>query len=185
MNPFSTNENRLVLKAQEGSPSAIDQLLRLYERSLFRHIYWMMKNEDDAYDALQQTFLAIVKSLKNLRRRELFRPFAFGVATRVCLKMLSKHMSSKEDFDQEYAEHSDQNLSPEEEKQVKERRDSLLEQVGTLSPKIRSVILLHFYEDLSLPETAAALEINLGTVKSRLSAALSALRSMEEVKNHV
>jgi RNA polymerase sigma-70 factor, ECF subfamily len=181
---ISIDENRLVLKAQEGSPNAIDQLLRLYQRQLFRHIQRMLKSDDDAYDALQQTFIGVVKSLRNLRRRELFRPFAFGVASRVCLKALSRRKRQLEDTDQD-EEPADTAPSPEILKQLQERRDVLLEQVTALSPKVRSVMLLHFYEGLSLPETAAALEINLGTAKSRLGAGLEKLRSIEEVKQHV
>ncbi len=185
MNVDLKEEARLVLKAQEGDLTSVDRLLRLHQRPLFRHIYRMLRSEDDAYDALQQTFVIVVKNLRSLRKREMFRPYAFGVSTRVCLKMLSKRKRRMEDFSQDDHAHTDEAPSPEVLKQLKERRDALLGQVSTLSPKIRSVILLHFYEELSLPETAAALEINLGTVKSRLGAGLSMLRSIEEVKNHV
>jgi RNA polymerase sigma-70 factor (ECF subfamily) len=181
---ISIEESRLVLKAQEGSLNAIDQLLRRYQRPLFRHIQRMLRSDDDAYDALQQTFISVVKSLRNLRSREQFRPFAFGVASRVCLKALSRRKRQREnvDSDEDYA---DTAPSPEILRQFQEQRDALLEQVKALSPKVRSVILLHFYEGLSLLETAAALEINLGTAKSRLGAGLAKLRVIEEVKNHV
>jgi RNA polymerase sigma-70 factor (ECF subfamily) len=60
----------------------------------------------------------------------------------------------------------------------------LKEHVVLLSPRIRSVFLLHFFEDLTLLETAAALELPVGTVKSRLAAGLAQLRSeFKEVRD--
>ena len=58
----------------------------------------------------------------------------------------------------------------------KEQIDAMLSEVEILSPPLRSVILLHFLEELTLCETAKALELPLGTVKSRLAAGLRQLR---------
>ena len=60
---------------------------------------------------------------------------------------------------------------------TREQKEELMDRVHMLSPRLRSVILLHFYEGLTLKEVANALEISLGTVKSRLAAGLARLRT--------
>ncbi|MBI5548360.1 MAG: sigma-70 family RNA polymerase sigma factor [Deltaproteobacteria bacterium] len=174
------HQQRLVLAAQAGSPRAFDELLRRWERPLFRHARRMLASDDEAYDALQQAFLAIVRSIRSLRRREQFRPWAYGVVTRVCLKARARRGEAEEVEERL----PDDAPSPELLAAASERRESLLAEVLTLSPRVRSVVLLHFYEGLSLPEVAAALDIELGTVKSRLGAGLQKLRSNEEVQDH-
>lgn len=184
------DEQRLVLRAQEGSPRAFDELLRRYQRTLFRHLRRMLPNDDSAYDVLQQTFIAIVRSIRSLRCREHFRPWAYGVATRVCLKAISRSRRGRapdEDSDGSEAALAyclEAETSPEALARVRELRDVLRDRVSLLSPRVRSVILLHFYEELSLSEVAAALEIELGTVKSRLATGLKKLRTIEEISSH-
>ncbi|MFC1641982.1 RNA polymerase sigma factor [Myxococcota bacterium] len=178
-------EHRLVLKALDGSARAFDELLRAHERPLFRHLRRLLPTDDDAHDALQQTFMAIVRGLRNLRRCELFRPWAYGVATRVALRTLSRRRPRARESEEVEEQLLDMTPSPERLAETSERREALLEKVLMLSPPVRSVILLHFYEGLSLQQVAAALEISLGTIKSRLNAGLQKLRSLEEVRNHV
>jgi RNA polymerase sigma-70 factor (ECF subfamily) len=174
------DEPRLVLRAQAGDPQAFDQLLRGYERPLFRHLCRMLGGEDEAYDVLQQTFLAIVRSLRNLQQREHFRAWAYGVATRICLKALARRSRGEEPLEDPDQAMADPATLPDLVAEASERRQALLSRVQGLSPRVRSVLLLHFYEELPLKEVAAALEISLGTAKSRLGAGLLKLRSMEE-----
>ncbi|MGI5861433.1 MAG: RNA polymerase sigma factor [Myxococcales bacterium] len=77
------DQGRLVLRAQAGDARAFDELLRRHERPLFRHIFRLLGDEDRAYEVLQQTFLVLVRNIRRLRSRESFRPWAYGVATRV------------------------------------------------------------------------------------------------------
>jgi RNA polymerase sigma-70 factor (ECF subfamily) len=169
-------EERLVLLAQAGHHQALDLLLRRYEQPLFRHVHRMVGNEDASYEALQETYLAIVRNLKKLRSRSSFRPWAYGVATRVCLKTRSRWARRWENWS-ERGDAPDPRPLPEMVVATQEEREELMDHVQLLSPKVRSVILLHFYEGLTLKEVAAALELSLGTVKSRLAAGLAHLRT--------
>lgn len=169
------DEERLVLLAQAGDQHALDRLLRRYERPLFRHVHRMLGNEDACYEALQETYLVIVKSIRKLRDRKLFRPWAYGVATRVCLKARRRRARRREEDDDKVEAHDSRPL-PDMVAATHEEKETLMAHVQTLSPKLRSVILLHFYEGLTLKEVAAALEISLGTVKSRLASGLNRLR---------
>jgi RNA polymerase sigma-70 factor (ECF subfamily) len=168
-------EEKLVLLAQAGDQEAFDTLLRRYEKPLFRHIHRMLGDEDACYEALQETYLAIVRSIRKLRSRRSFRPWAYGVATRTCLKARSRRSSSRMELDASL-DPPDLKPLPDSLASAREELEGLVEEVLLLSPRLRSVILLHFFEGLTLKEVASALEISIGTVKSRLAAGLAHLR---------
>jgi RNA polymerase sigma-70 factor (ECF subfamily) len=171
------SEDRLVLLAQAGDHHAFDELLKRYERPLFRHLCRMTGQEDAAYDALQETYIAIVRSIRKLRSRSSFKPWAFGVATRVCLKQLARKRGRRE-HPAAVLDPPDLRPLPDSLASAREELEQLAERVAALSPKLQSVVLLHFFEGLTLKEVAAALEVSLGTVKSRLSAGLAHIRQV-------
>jgi RNA polymerase sigma-70 factor (ECF subfamily) len=173
------DETRLVLRAQAGDQRALDALLRRHEQGLLRHVHRMLRDEEAAYDALQETYLVVCRCLANLRERSSFRPWLYGVATRICLKVRSRSARRREDAD-DGVDAVDGDPLPDVVAAVRERKEGLVSEVERLSPKVRSVVLLHFYEGMTLAECAAALEISTGTVKSRLAAGLARLRERLE-----
>lgn len=173
---MSETEERLVLRAQAGNPVAFDRLLRRYERSFYLHIFRIIGDETRSYEVLQNSYLAMVRSIHNLRSQKKFRAWALGLCTRMALRSLRQHGTFGRETTLE-SDPLDRAPLPDELIGDKERREEILRQVGELTPPLRSVILLHFFEELPLAEVAAALEIPLGTVKSRLHAGLRALRN--------
>ncbi len=176
---MKADESRLVLQAQAGDHRAFDVLLRRHERELFRHTHRMLGDEESAYEALQETYIVVVRNIRKLRSRDAFRAWCYGVATRVSLKMLSKR-AGRRDTASLLIEPADERPGPFRLASANEQVEELLDHVVLLSPKLRSVILLHFLEGLTLKEVAAALEISVGTVKSRLAAGLIQLRQAQE-----
>jgi DNA-directed RNA polymerase specialized sigma24 family protein len=167
---MSQVEEKLVLRAQAGERQAFDRLLRRYEVPLFHHILRLLGDEDATYTVLQDTYLAIIKNIRSLRSRRHFRAWAFGVATRKCFKSISRRQRRREVRLFAVNELADPGPTPVNLVALK------------LPPRLLSVILLHFFEDLTLREVAAALEISIGTAKSRLAAGLARLRTqLEEV----
>jgi RNA polymerase sigma-70 factor, ECF subfamily len=177
---MDVREERLVLAAQAGDMLAFDRLLRRYEVTLYRHIVRMIGDQELAYVVLQDTYLAIVKNIKNLRSRPCFRAWAFGVATRTSLKAISRRQSSRrlETLDMDMA--NDDSLDQFDLVSFKDKIEKVERLVLDLSPRLLSVFLLHFFEELTLGEVAASLEISIGTVKSRLAAGLTRLRAQLE-----
>lgn len=173
------DEEKLVLEAQAGDPHAFEKLLRRYEKPIFCHIFRLLHDEQQSYDALQETYLAVVRSIRHLRDRRCFRAWLYGVATRTCLKS-RRRVARRHEVRGLEIESEDLHPLPDSLASSHEEMQQLLEKILVLSPKLRSVILLHFIEGLSLKEVAQGLEISLGTVKSRLAAGLAKLRSVEE-----
>jgi RNA polymerase sigma-70 factor (ECF subfamily) len=160
------NERLTVLLAQTGDREAFDALLRSVQEPLFRYILRITQNRAAAEDTLQDVFLIIFRKLQWLNDPDLFRPWAYRIATRAAWKRMK--------FDPTGGELPESSTSPDID--VMNLKAQLPELLGRLSPASRAVLTLHYLDDLSLPEVAAILDVALGTVKSRLAYGLVRLR---------
>lgn len=157
----------LVLRAQSGERDAFDALLREIGPPLVRYVARVTGDTALAEDVVQETFIAIVRKIAWLSDPDLFRAWAFRIASREAFRALKKKRISVE-LPEEIAtevEHADP-----------WQRERLLASLEKLSPASRAVITLHYLEELSLSEVAAVLDVGLGTVKSRLGYGLAQLR---------
>jgi len=102
---------------------------------------------------------------------ELFRPWAFRIASRAGFRHLKRETRQFTRFEDEV---SFENVAAPE--APASELLQYLDDVENLSPASRAVLALHFREELSLPDVAAVLGLPLGTVKSRLAYGLAALR---------
>jgi RNA polymerase sigma-70 factor (ECF subfamily) len=161
------HERALVLRAQSGDREAFDALLREIGPPLQRYVSRVTGNAALADDVVQETLIAIVRKLTWLSDPSLFRAWAYRIASRQAFRALKKQRISEplEDTHAVLAEVADP-----------WQRERLLASLGRLSPGSRAVVTLHYLEEMPLSEVAAVLELNLGTVKSRLSYGLAQLR---------
>jgi RNA polymerase sigma-70 factor, ECF subfamily len=167
-----SDEWRVVLLAQSGDPGAVEALLVAIEPSLSRYVARLV-GPDSAADVLQDVFVKIWRNLKWLRQPELFRPWAYRIATRSCYGHLKRERMQAERIDHDAAI-DELAATPDAGAIFAGDLDRLFEHVSLAS---RAVLLLHYGEDLSIEETAAILDINVGTAKSRLSYGLACLRA--------
>ena len=167
---MQTPDPILVLRAQEGDRDALDALLRLCQAPLHRYIASLLADSTAADDVLQETLFRIARKLRWLSDPVLFRAWAFRVASREAQRQLGKRR-----LFQPLDEVKDE---PAGEPQALTRAElaSLRSAVAEISPASRSVVSLHYFEEMPLAEIADALEIPLGTVKSRLGYGLRQLR---------
>ena len=131
-----------------------------------------------ADDVLQEVFVKIWRNLRWLNRPELFRHWAYRIASRACYQHLRQARRWSERID-EAAVVDDVPAPSTRGVEFLAGLDALLERV---SPASRAVLLLHYVEDLSIEETAAILDISMGTAKSRLAYGLSCLREFTKSK---
>jgi len=161
-----------VLRAQSGSHEALNELFKLLQQPLFRYLKNLVREEFKAEDILQEVFIRMYRKLKWLREPRALRPWAFQIATREAFRYLKREKRWAN-------ETADDELLPQAtvtEKVSGELISRLPELIGKLSPASRAVIVLYYLNELSLNETAAVLEIPVGTVKSRLAYGLTKLR---------
>ena len=168
--PTTPDQTLLVLLAQTGDRTALEQLLRDAYGPLRRYIT-RLAGADLADDILQETSLQIFRKLPFLREPAVFRPWTFRIASRIAFSHL-KRAQRWQPLDDAPAEQLTA-LHPSLSELSDEAFLTLLDHV---SPASRAVLLLHYQHDLSLEESAAILEIPIGTVKSRLNYGVSTLR---------
>lgn len=140
------------------------QQIRPLLDSLYRIAYTILGNDADAQDAAQEAMEQAYVSLPKLKDRTSFRPWLMKILKNECYVILreKKRLIPFDDL-------------PEEGREPFDALD-LKEAFSKLSPESRLCITLYYYEGYSIPEIAAFLNEPVGTVKSRLSRARSAMR---------
>ena len=168
--PLPPDQTLLVLLAQAGDRVSLERLLHGIYAPLHRYIT-RLAGADLADDILQETAIQIFRKLPFLREPAVFRPWSFRIASRIAFSHL-KRAHRWQPLDDAPSEHLT-TLDPSRGETPDEAFLTLLEHV---SPASRAVFLLHYQQDLSLEESAAILEIPLGTAKSRLHYGVTTLR---------
>jgi RNA polymerase sigma-70 factor (ECF subfamily) len=175
-----TKEAQWALRAQCGDREALELLLRSVQPSLRRYVTGLV-GATSADDVLQDVFVLVCRKLVWLDAPDLFRPWVFRIASREAFRHLKKQLRHR-------ARTEDDSLLDELPASPERPPDESLRQLlasDALSPASRAVLVLHFEEDMTLPEVAAVLEIPVGTVKSRLAFGLAALRRQFAKKGNV
>ncbi|HEY0758706.1 MAG TPA: sigma-70 family RNA polymerase sigma factor [Acidisarcina sp.] len=165
--PSPSGQSLLVLLAQTGDRAALEQLLRESHAPLRRYIS-RLAGADLADDILQETSIQIFRKLPFLREPSVFSAWTLRIASRIAFSHLKRAQRWQP---LESAPLQSLALSPE----PGQPTDFLL-LLDHASPASRAVLLLHYQHDLSLEETAAILDIPVGTAKSRLHYGVATLR---------
>jgi RNA polymerase sigma-70 factor (ECF subfamily) len=168
--PATPDQTLLVLLAQTGDRTALEQLLRDAYAPLRRYVTRLV---GDALtdDILQETSLQIFRKLPFLREPAVFRPWTFRIASRIAFSHLkhSRRWQTLDDAPTEYLTTVDPSLG-------EPPDEAFLTLLDHVSPASRAVLLLRYQHDLTFEEIAAILEIPIGTAKSRLHYGVTTLR---------
>jgi RNA polymerase sigma-70 factor, ECF subfamily len=176
----ASRESLWVLQAQSGSHEALNQLFKSVQEPLFRYIVSLVRDQHLAEDILQEVFIRIYRKLRWLRQPEAFRAWTYQIASREAFRYLNRERRWSEQIRDETTLAALPASEPGE--FPRELIVSLPQLVGNLSPASRAVVLLFYLHELSLVETAAVLDIPVGTAKSRLAYGLEKLRRSLEGK---
>jgi RNA polymerase sigma-70 factor (ECF subfamily) len=163
-----------VQRCQAGEEGAFEALFEEYKNLVYRTAYLMLGTTHEAEDALQEVFLKVHRSLRSYDpRKGAFTTWLHRITMNHCLNQRRKrHPAPLESVDAGEALASQQ---PSAEQRV-ESDDSLRRALAHLSQKLRAVLVLRYYLDLSYDEISQILGAPVGTVKSRIHSALAALR---------
>lgn len=154
--------------------------MRTHQQALFRHAVLILRDEDAALDVTQASLLLIARKLGALTDPRWFRAWAYRICTREAVRAAGRLGRERLLFDaQATVETADAAVA---EPYVADDRAAIcLDAITTLPPGARVVAQLHYRDGLTLIEIAEALELPLGTVKSRLAYALARLRATVSV----
>lgn len=177
-------DDELVRRVQAGRDEAFDELVRRYERKVYNICYRMLGNDQDASEALQDTFLRAFRFLPRFQFKSSFFTWIYRIATNVSLTRLRKRKQPEiVSLDEPVNEAGDVPLeipdakySPEEVHRQTVLREKLNAAVDSLPAEHREVVKLRDFEGQSNEEVAAALGISVAAVKSRLHRGRLAIR---------
>jgi RNA polymerase sigma-70 factor (ECF subfamily) len=183
--PAPSDEGNLVAQAQAGDAQAFAELVKRYERKIYRIAKNITQNDEDAEDVLQDAFLKAYEHLGGFQGHSRFYTWIVRIAVNEALMKLRKRKADRfvsldEPIDTGEGEVKREVAvwegNPEEQYSKEELQRILNEAVDTLKPDFRTVFTLRDIEELSTEETAEALGISIPAVKSRLLRARLALR---------
>ncbi len=166
------DELQLVLLAQCDDREALEALFLRVQDALLRYVAGLV-GDAAAEDVLQNVFVKIWRNLKWLHKPELFRPWAYRIASRASFEHLKRERRWSERYD---GEAIIEDLPATGGSGFPELFSGLEPLLDRISPASRAVLLLHYGQDLPIEEAAAILDIRVGTAKSRLAYGLSCLR---------
>lgn len=158
--------------------AAIERMVDAHGADVLRLAFVLLKHRASAEDAFQEVFLRAYRGFERFQGNSLEKTWLIRIAINVCRDMRRsawlRRMSPTPPENWESAR--DDAPTPEERALRAERSERLLRCVMSLSAPFREVIMLHYYEDLSVAEAAEALNVAEGTVRSRLHRARARLK---------
>jgi RNA polymerase sigma-70 factor, ECF subfamily len=181
----AATEMALVHAAKAGDLNAFEQLVKRYDRNVFRIAQHITQNREDAEDVVQDAFLKAFKNLKNFQENSKFYTWLVRIAVNEALMKLRRRKTSKtvsmdEDVETDEGsvprEFADWAPNPEQQFNQAELNDILTRTIQGLPSGFRTVFVLRDVEGMSTEETAEMLGLSVPAVKSRLLRARLQLR---------
>ena len=181
----------LIRRAQRGAADAFEQLLLEHQKNVYNLCYRMAGIPDDAMDLSEETFLRAWRCLEQYQFASAFSTWLYRLCSNICIDFLRRRRRQQtvpltfEDADgeeQTYAVPDAQPL-PEEQVELKLTRETLAAAMAQLLPEHRAVLQLRVVNEMSYEQIADVLDIQIGTVKSRLSRARNQLKKILERGN--
>ena len=172
------SEKELIELVNEGDPDAFGVLYRRY-RDWVYHLAWRFTgNQQDALDVLQETFIYLLGKFPGFSLTASMTTFLYPVVKHLSLTLRSKNrrFTSDEEILRE--------LPAPASKETQSSRSELADVLTVLPDEQREVLLMRFVDDMTLQEIATALNIPIGTVKSRLHHALQRLRHDRRTRDY-
>lgn len=162
----------IIEKIKNGDESGINELYTKYSKQAYRTAYLITSNSYTAEDVIQETFVQSIKAIKTLKNPNSFKPWFYKILTRIAWKhakndtycILVDEMADKT------------NTSACDEYFKNNKYDLLYEEINKLNEKLKTTIILFYFNEMSIKEISKTMGCLEGTVKSRLFTAKSKLR---------
>ena len=180
------DEGRLIREIREGREDLFEYFVRQYQRKITRVAYRFLRDEGEADCAAQESFLRAYQNLGDFREGAAFETWL----TRICINWCKDRLKRRRlvvYFHQAPPKEDDDALSPadaaahpapspERRAAGREIRERLRGALDALSPRQREIFVMKHFEELSIPEIADSMGLDVGTVKSHLFRASQKIR---------
>ncbi len=162
-------------RCQLGEPEAFAELVHEMESPLLYFAQKLLKNEDAAFDVLQEVWLKAFRTVRRLENPWMIRSWLYGMARGLAIDRIRKNQS-EERMERAYADHRE--TAVEEPSFATEDASAVHRALDAIAVRHREVLVLCFLEEMSIAEIASVVGCPQGTVKSRIYHAKQALKSV-------
>ena len=169
-------ERELVVKIQNGDMQAFEQLFELHKFKALGTVYSMTRDKYLSEDIVQEVFVVCYTSIKSLTNPGHFKTWFYRILTRTTWRYMAKErklIPVEEIFEKPEVNNE---KSPSGKLEQKESSELLYQEIQKLQPKLKTTIILYYYNDFSIKEIAQTMGCLEGTVKSRLYTGIRRLK---------
>ena len=179
-------EKQLIQRAKKGDENSFESLILSCQSKAYNIAIRYLKNEEDALDAMQESFIKIFRHLNSFKEDSRFDTWVYRIVVNTCNDMLRKNSNRKitdsifrtEDEKETVIEIPDTSGSPEYVFARKEKTEYILSCLEKLNRDQKKVIVLRDIHGFSYDEISEILECSIGTVKSRINRSRLRLREL-------
>ena len=175
----SWSEEDIKTLAEENKRMAMEMVVQKYRDRLFYHAVYIVKDWEEAYDAVQEVFIRAIREKRFFNEDFRIKAWLYRVTSNLCFNLVRNRKrrgailesvpraesSAPDQIDRVFAG---------------ERQSEVLEAIELMTEDHKQILLLRYYNDLSYAEISGVLDIKLGTVMSRLSRARCRLLEVME-----
>jgi RNA polymerase sigma-70 factor, ECF subfamily len=186
------SDEQLVELSVNKNSEAFGEIVKRWERKIFALCYGMLNREEDARDAVQETFIAAFRNIASFRGDSKVSSWLHRIAVNQCLTKHRRKKSRAENYLEDEIETNQRAFAaPLSESPLYnfEQNSKLLlvrKAVNSLPEDLRQVVVMKEFEELTFQQISEAIDLPLSTVKSRLYTALKQLRMrLEKVEIEV
>ena len=172
------HEQALIQRARNGDQDAFAALVDEHQRYVYNLAWRVVKDENEALDLTQETFVRAWTALPNFKGQSQFRTWLYRITTNLCYNRLPNLRRSLNDLGDDVMEdipESDSN-NPAHEFESAETRSRLYQAIDDLDANYKILVTLRYQNELSYEEIATTLNLPLGTVKNGIFRAKDQLR---------
>ena len=174
------DERDMIERASRGDAAAFNHLMAQHERRMYAVALRMCGNREDAQDCLQEAMLHVYRAIGGFKGQSSFSTWVYRITMNTCLDELRRKKNRQNTsldnlLDMGWSP-ADESNAPEKQAMRSELRRNLNRAIQELPEEMRSAVVLRDIQGFSYDEIARMLEINVGTIKSRISRGREKLR---------
>jgi RNA polymerase sigma-70 factor, ECF subfamily len=176
------SDEQLVEISVTENQEAFGEIVKRWERKIFALCYGMLNREDEARDAVQETFIAAFRNLANFRGDAKVSSWLHRIAVNQCLTKHRRAKARAESYLEDETESNQHSFTaplneiPSNNFEQNNKLQIVRKAVNSLPEELKEVVVMKEFQELTFQQISEVLELPLSTVKSRLYTALKQLR---------
>jgi RNA polymerase sigma-70 factor (ECF subfamily) len=185
MSERTLDDDVLIRRAQSGDRAAFDALVSKYEIKAYQYAFRLTRNSEEASDVVAEAFIRVFNAIANFKGNSSFSTWLYRIMTNCFLDLRKKvkpvsslEVATSTGSGEVERQLEDPNPTPHEQSEKTEREERVERAVNRLPEYQRAMIVMYHVDLLTYEEIAEALDLPIGTVKSRLNRARLSLRDL-------